>query len=701
MGEVYLAQDPRLERNVAIKVLPQRLAQDREALGQFQYENKAVAALSHPNIRLIFDIGKEGPHTYAVMELLEGETLAQRLKRSRMNWKDAMRTAKEVALGLAAAHSKGITHRDIKPENIFLCESGEIKILDFGLALVDPKRRRAQDETFDTTVTYDGFVGNLGGTIPYMSPEQVRGEETDPRGDIFSFGSVLYEMLTGKSLFARDSAVETAAAILNEKTPSLAEAGVAVPVKLQLLVNLCLEKNPDYRIQSMGDIITMFKKIESDTPTRRRSQHVASVAVLPFVNMSKDTDDEYFSDGLTEELINSLVKIGGLYVASRTTSMLFKGKDQDVRDVGEQLNVRTVVEGSVRKSGDRLRITAQLINVEDGYHLWSDSFDRKVEDVFAVQGEIAEHIAKALHVVLSEKEKESLTQAPTENIKAYDLLLQGRQQFYHFQRKSIERALSLFLHAASLDPEFAPALAWASYCYSFLYSWFDGNDLNLKESETTSRKALSLDPDLAEAHVARGMALSLQREINAARREFETALRLKPDLYEAAYFYARNCFSQGQYDKAAMLAAQATEQRPEDYNAPYLLGMIYLDLQQDLDAHEAFKLSMQRAEKTLELFPDDARALAFGSGALNHLNEKQKALEWAEKAFASSPQEPMTLYAVACDFAMLGRADKAISCLERARLFGTLPKSWLENDPDLDSLRDRPRFQAFLAQLNE
>ncbi len=642
MGEVYLAQDPRLERNVAIKVLPHRLAQDREALGQFQFENKAVAALSHPNIRLIFDIGKEGEFTFAVMELLEGETLAQRLNRSRMNWKDAMRTAKAAAQGLAAAHSKGITHRDIKPENIFLCEGGEIKILDFGLAAVDPKRRRDQDETFDTTMTYDGFVGNLGGTIPYMSPEQVRGEKTDARSDIFSFGSVLYEMLTGKSLFARDTAVETAAAILNEKTPALAEAGVAVPVKLQLLLNLCLEKNPEYRIQTIEDIITMFKRIASDTPTRRQSKQVTSVAVLPFVNMSKDDEDEYFSDGLTEELINSLVKIGGLYVASRTTSMLFKGKTQDVRDVGEQLNVRNVIEGSVRKSGDRFRITAQLINVEDGYHLWSESFNRKVKDVFAVQGEIAEHIAKALHVVLSDKEKQSITQAPTENIKAYDLLLQGRQQFYQFQRKTIERALSLFLHAASLDPEFAPAYAWASYCYAFLYSWFDGNDLNLREAETNSRKALSLDPDLAEAHVGRGMALSLKREINAARREFETALRLKPDLYEAAYFFARNCFSQGQYEKAAMLAAQAVEQRPDDYNSPYLLGMIYTDLKQDLDAQEAFKLSMQRAENALELFPDDARALAFGSGALNHLGEKQKALNWAEKAFASSPQEPMT-----------------------------------------------------------
>ena len=203
--------------------------------------------------------------------------------------------------------------------------------------------------------------------------------------------------------------------------------------------------------------------------------------------MSKDDEDEYFSDGLTEELINSLVKIGGLYVASRTTSMLFKGKSQDVRDVGEQLNVRNVVEGSVRKSGDRFRITAQLINVEDGYHLWSESFNRKVEDVFAVQGEIAEHIAKALQVVLSDKEKQSLSQAPTENIEAYDLLLQGRQQFYQFQRKSIERALSLFLHAASLDPEFAPAYAWASYCYSFLYSWFDGNDLNLRSGGPSPR----------------------------------------------------------------------------------------------------------------------------------------------------------------------------------------------------------------------
>lgn len=699
MGEVYLARDPRLERNVAIKVLPEHMAQNPESLVRFQYENKSVAALSHPNIRIIFDIGADKGYTFAVMEYLEGETLGELLEKSALKWQAAMKISLSIASGLAAAHSKGIVHRDIKPHNIFLTENGDVKILDFGLAVTDPKGPTAEKEHIDTTLTHGHFVESFAGTVSYMSPEQVRSEATDVRSDIFAFGTVLFEMLTGKRLFAKKTQPETTAAILYESPPSLQQEGLTVPAELQRLLNLCLEKEAANRIPTMTDIITKITGILKIGVSKKKKIHPASVAVIPFENMSSVQEDEYFSDGLTEELINSLVKIGGLHVASRTASAQFKGKTSNIQDIADQLSVKTIVEGSVRKSGNRVRITAQLINANDGHHLWSENFDRNVEDVFAVQSEIAGQIAQALHVVLTDKEKKAIAKAPTGNIKAYDFMLQGRQHFYNFQRKEFDRALSLFLHAAKLDPEFAEAYAWASYCYSFLYSWFNASEINLKEAETTSRKALKLDPELAEAHVSRGMALSLKKDIDAAQKEFETALRLKPDLYEAAYFYARNSFSQGNSEKAAELAEQATQLRPDDYSGPYLLGMIYTDMGREEEAKAAFELSLQRVESCLELFPDDARALSYGAGALNHLERKPQALEWTERAFAASPQEPMTLYAVACDFAMLGRVDKAVSCLERARLFGTLPKKWLENDPDLDSLRDRPRFKAFLAQL--
>ncbi|MFA9453694.1 MAG: protein kinase [Candidatus Aminicenantaceae bacterium] len=698
MGEVYLAKDSRLERSVAIKVLPDHLSRDPLALKRFQEENKKVASLSHPNIRILFDIGSWRGRTYAVMEYLQGETLAERVEKGPIPWNETFHISRAIAFGLAAAHGKGIVHRDIKPHNLFLTESEDVKILDFGLAHTQTRRRKGDDGDQATTLTQHSFSEGFAGTVAYMAPEQIRSEFADSRSDIFAFGCVQWEMLTGRRLFFRRTPVETAAAVLYDTPPPLDDYQQGVPEQLQQIILQCLEKEPEDRIQSMEDIIERLDEI-SKGGFRKKDVHPASVAVLPFTNMSRDKKNEYFSDGLADELINSLVKIGGLHVISRTTSSLYKDHSQDIRRVGEELNVRTVVEGSVRKSGDKLRVTAQLINSEDGYHLWSETFDREVKDVFAVQSEIAEQIAAALQVVLSEQEKQAIATAPTENIEAYDHLLQGRRHFYLFQRKSIERALSHFLHASSLDPGFAAAFAWACYCYAFLYSWFNASDTNLKEAETTSRRALALDADLAESHVARGMVLSLQRKRLEADQEFDTALRLHPDLYEASYFYARNCFSQGKYEKAARLAGQATEQRPDDFTSPYLLGMICTDLERYMDAHNAFRLSLQRAEAYLELFPDDARALSFGAGALNHLGEKQQALDWVERSFAATPEEPMTLYACACNFAMLGRADKAISCLERARLFGSLPKAWLENDPDLDSLRDRPRFQAFLAQL--
>jgi serine/threonine protein kinase/Flp pilus assembly protein TadD len=700
MGEVYLAFDSRLERKVAIKILPDRLSSDSEALKRFQEENKKVASLSHPNIRILFDIGTYRRRTYAVMEYLSGETLAERLDRAPISWSETVQIALQVANGLAAAHGRDIVHRDIKPHNIFLTESNEIKILDFGLAQAQARHPHSRDHDEATTLTQLSFSEGFAGTVAYMSPEQVRSEFADSRSDIFALGSVMWEMLTGKRLFFRRTPVETAAAVLYDAPPPIEKFKVEAPGKLQSLIQKCLEKEPEDRIQSMEDLIERLKIIQ-DSEFRKKSAHPSSVAVLPFKNKSRDKENEYFSDGLTDELINALVKIGGLHVVSRTASALYKDTAEDIRQVGEDLAVRYVVTGSVRKAGDKLRVTAQLIDTRDGSHIWSETFDRKVEDVFEVQFEIANNIAQALPVVLTDKEKRALAQAPTQNIEAYDHLLQGRRSFYQFQRSSIENALSHFLHASSLDPEFAAAFAWASYCYAFLYSWFDASETNLKETETTSRKALALAPDLAEVHVARGMALSLQRKRREADIEFDTALRLRPDLYEASYFYARNCFSQGKYEKAARLAAQATEQRPDDFTSPYLLGMIHTDLGRDMDARNAFQLSMQRAEAYLKLFPDDARALSFGAGALNHLGKKQLALEWVERAFASAPEEPMTIYACACNYAMLGRPDKAISCLERVRLFGSLPKAWLENDPDLNSLRDRPRFQAFLARLKD
>ena len=706
MGEVYRARDSRLERDVAIKVLLDRFAQHHDALARFRRESKAVAALSHPNIRAIFDIGTDADRTFAVMELLEGETLGDRLQRSALDWRKAVPIALAIADGLAAAHGKGIIHRDIKPQNIFLTSDGGVKILDFGLARLvtnDP----TEGNGLTATLTLETRPGAILGTVQYMSPEQVRGQPADARSDIFAFGCVLYEMLTGTRTFARDSAAETMTAILKEEPGDMAESCVDVPSELRRDIMHCLEKNPVERFQSARDLAFALTGIARDanvgepakrkTPDKERTE--ASVAVLPFVNMSSDRENEYFSDGLAEELINALCKIERLHVASRTSSFAFKGKNQDIRQIGEQLNVRTVLEGSVRKAGNRLRITAQLVNVADGYHLWSETFDRDMEDVFAIQSEISQAIAQALRILLTEEEKRALVKAPTNNMQAYETYLRGRQFSHQFRRKGLERARDLFIRAYELDPGYATAYAGVADCCSMLFLYVEATDAYLKEADDASRKALELDSELAEAHAARGTAVSLNKRYGEAQDEFETAIRQNPELFEAYYFYARACFAQGKLEQAAHLFKQACHLRPEDYSAPSLLANVYVGLGRKSELEDANRRALEAAKKHLEVYPEEGRALYMGAHALIQLGQHERGLEWAKRALATNPEETDVLYNVACTYALLGQVDKGIDCLDEAITFGYGHKEWIENDPYLDSLRNHPRFQALLERL--
>jgi serine/threonine protein kinase len=423
MGEVYRARDSRLDRDVAIKVLPDRLANDATALSRFDREMRAVAALSHPNILTVHDVDSEDNTPFAVMELLEGETLGARLSRSPLSCHEAVRIALAIAEGLAEAHAKEIVHRDIKPENIFLTTANVVKILDFGLA------RFGSTPQLDLGAT-ENFVartepGVVMGTVSYMSPEQARGQPTDVRSDIFSFGCMLFEMVTGRRPFARATSADTIVAILHESPPALSESGETRPRLLDLVIARCLAKDADARFDSGRELADALREVlesfgnlndtgESPAAHEATSAYPAtptqeapgpSVAVLPFVNMSSDEENEYFSDGLVEELTNMLVKLEGLHVPSRTSAFAFKGKSEDIRAIGEQLGVLTVLQGSVRKAGNRLRISAQLLDVGDGHHLWSETYDRQLEDVFAIQEEIAKNIAGALKVILNETEK--------------------------------------------------------------------------------------------------------------------------------------------------------------------------------------------------------------------------------------------------------------------------------------------------------
>jgi TolB-like protein/Tfp pilus assembly protein PilF len=424
-----------------------------------------------------------------------------------------------------------------------------------------------------------------------------------------------------------------------------------------------------------------------------------SIAVLAFVNMSNDPENEFFSDGIAEEIINALTKIKALRVAARTSSFAFKGKSEDIGEVGRKLKVHTVLEGSVRKAGSRLRVTAQLINVADGYHLWSERYDRQLEDVFEIQDEIAENIVRALRVVLGEDEKRAIEKTPTENVQAYEYYLRGRQSQHQLRRTTLQYARRMFDRAIEIDPNFARAHAGIADCCSFLYMYWDGSKANLEGADVSSRKALELDPESAEAHTSRGLALTLHGRYQDARQEFEAALRLNPMLYEAHYFYGRACLTEGKFAEAVSHYRDAGRVRPEDYQAIYLSAAPLVKLGRHQEALEAERQTLKAADAHLDLNPDDARAWYFSAGVLMRLGQRDQALERARRASMIDPEDPAVLYNVGCVYALGGCAEEALDHLDKAIQNGFGHRDWLENDSDLDSIRDQPRFQALLRKL--
>jgi adenylate cyclase len=424
-----------------------------------------------------------------------------------------------------------------------------------------------------------------------------------------------------------------------------------------------------------------------------------SIAVLAFVNMSNDLENEFFSDGIAEEIINALTKVKALRVASRTSSFAFKGKSEDIGEVGRKLKVHTVLEGSVRKAGSRLRVTAQLVNVADGYHLWSERYDRQLDDVFEIQDEIAENVVRALRVVLGEDEKRAIEKTPTENMQAYEYYLRGRQVQHQMRRSALQYARRMFDRAIEIDPNFARAHAGIADCCSFVYMYWDGSNANLEGADTSSRKALELDPESAEAHTSRALALTLRRSYQQAREEFEGALRLNPMLYEAHYFYGRACLTEGKFNEAVSHFRDAWRVRPEDYQAICLSVQALVKLGRREEALDATRQGLKVADAHLELNPDDARAWYLSAGALMRLGQPKQALERARRALAIDPEDAAVLYNVACVHALAGSSEEALDNLDKAIQNGFGHRDWLENDSELDSIREESRFQALLRKL--
>jgi non-specific serine/threonine protein kinase len=687
MGEVWLAEDTELKRQVALKFLPPHLCQDKDCQTRFKREAQATAALKHPNIVTIHEVSEYNERPFFAMEHIEGKSLRDVIKGKELSLSSVIDLVIQICHGLEKAHEAGIVHRDIKPSNILIDNDSHPKILDFGLATVKGGEKLTK-------------TGSTLGTIGYMSPEQVQGEETDQRSDLFSLGVIIYEMVTGKAPFAKENDAATIHAILEKMPEPLTHYQKDAPAELQQIVDKALEKNPEIRYQNVKDFTSDLRKtkeiLESELLTATMQP---SIAVMPFTNMSNDEEQEYFCDGMAEDITNDLTHLEGLRVAARTSAFAYKNKLKDIREIGRKLNVGSILEGSVRKAGNRLRITAQLINVADGYHLWSDRYDRELKDVFAIQDEISRNIVEALKITLSTKDKDNLEKVPTKDVQAYDYYLRGREFINLTGRKNLEFACKMFKQAIQRDPNYTLAYTGIASCHSILFMYHGSSKADKEKAMEISQKALELDPDLAEAHVARGLAVLQDENYDEAENEFEAAIRLNPNVYDAYYYYARLCRTQGKLEKAVQLFEKAIAVNPESYTAETLIAGLYEQLNLASKAKAAALRGLDIIEERLKMNPGDFRAISLGLGALFYLGEREKSLVWAERALSIAPDDTGVLYNSACLYSCLGMVEKALDCLEKSIEAGLSSKDWLDNDADFDPIRNHPDFQALLKKL--
>ncbi len=695
MGEVLLAEDTQLGRKVALKMLPPDLADDAERQARLRREAQAVAALNHPNIVTVYSVDEVDGQWFLTMEFVEGDTL-ESLIRQPLPLPRFHEIALPLTDAIAAAHARGVVHRDLKPANIMVTTEERIKVLDFGLAKITTESDEAQAIDADTEVAT--HTGAIIGTTTYMSPEQLRGLPADERSDVFSLGVTLFAVATGHHPFAGGTEAERITAILRDKPQFASEVRREVSPVVAQVINACLQKDPAHRpsAREVHEALVRKRPLETRAPLQ-------SVAVLPFADLSPQRDQDYLCEGIADELMNALTKIAGLKVASRTSSLQFKGAAADIRDIGHRIGVDTVVEGSVRKAGNKLRVSAQLTKVEDGYQLWADRYDRELEDVFAIQEDIARCIVTALEIELNAYENLALQRTRTIDAQAYEFYLRGRQFQHRLDRRSLEFGCDMFEQAIQIDPNYAMAYCGIADCSAYLYFYHGPNDERKRAVEDASRRALELDPQLPEAHASRGQAFLVTGDHAAADAEFEMAIHLDPRLFEGYYFYGRSAFAQGRIQQAGELFRRATELRPDDYQTRSLQALIYKSQGDHESAVAAHRQALERIKAHLALNPDNVRARYFGAIALIEVGEREEGLKWARRALAMDPDDAHVRYNVACAFAVAGAHGDAIDCLEQAAstMRASAYVDWIANDPELRPLQGNPRFEALMKRLRQ
>lgn len=755
MGEVYRATDTRLDRAVAVKVLSEHLSTRPDALARFEIEAKAAAALSHPNILAIHDFGDEQGIAYAVTELLHGETLRARLTRSPLQLAEAVEIAIAVAEGLAAAHAKGITHRDLKPENIFVTEDGRIKILDFGLAQMGPLFSDEQAGA-ESAASAIAEAGMLIGTVSYMSPEQAEMKKVDPRSDVFSFGSVLYEMLVGHRAFQGKTKLETLDAIRHEEPQVL---GKLSGTGFQSIVVRCLRKAPSSRFPSGYELLLELKKLRAEpvplarrrvlwagaiagaiglmvfawSPQKLRSwlpnsgRQLMSLAVLPLKNLSNDPAEQYFADGMTDVLIADLAQISSLRVISRTSVMQFKETKKSLAEIAHQLNVDGVIEGSVLRSGDRVRITAELVDTSTDRHVWARTYERKVGDVLTLQGEVARAIAGEIQARITPQESGRLARNRTVSPAALEAYLKGRFFWGEYTEESLTKSIEAYEQATRIDPAYAAAYAGLSESWTGL-GWIGARpwdevramakeaatkalaiddalsdahaavavvslrDWDWKKAEEEDQKAIALNPGYPTAHLSYSNMLRYLGRAEESIAQARRAIELDPLAVLSNQVLADAYLSARRYDLAIAQCQAALELHPEESSLHHILGWAYV-------YQGKYENGVESITKSLALDgvdPDFSPDLAYINAVRGRKGEARKTLG---RLLALAKQAPLDPGLIALIYAGLGQTQEALALLEQAYAQHSAMMTWIKVDARFDNIRQEPRFQSLMRSV--